>query len=353
MKKILFGSLATLLLLVLFISGCKQDIDLTSDYKEVPVVYGLLNTQDATHYIRVQKGYLIDGDAYAAAGIPDSIYYSDSLVVRLIPYTGANAGNPIVFTKRVNTVVKDSGTFATTPHILYAYTGTLDPSKSYKLQIINTTSKDTFSSAEQTGIALVKDFQVVSPNQDLIGANVIGLSSNAPYTIRWRAADNAGIYDIKMRFPYREYDNATNTLQVDSFVEVYILKSESGIVDNTFLIASFNPLLLLNTLANNLEVRNDRYRIFKATEGIKLYFTAGGTTLAQFINAQKAQSGGLTSNEALPPYTNITDGVGIFSSRYSKTLDSIMLTNAALDTLSCHPITAPLRFRGSNGQVCF
>lgn len=351
MRNIVFGALTVI---VVLFGGCKQDIDLTSNYKETPIVYGLLNSQETTHYIRVQKGYLIDGDAYVAAGIPDSIYYSDSLTVKLIPYLGANiSGQPLVFSKQINTIVKDSGTFATSPHIIYAYTGTLDEAKTYKLQIINYTSKDTFGSSEQLGVGLVKNFQIVQPIENLIGANVIGLSSNLPYNIRWRAAENGAIYDIKLRFPYQEFDANTNTLVADTFVDIYVLKSGTGTVDNNFLSATFNPLVLLNTLASKLEVRNDRYRAFKSAKGITLYFTAGGTTLARYINAQIAQGSGIASNEALPPYTNINGGYGIMSSRYNKQIDSIVLSIAGLDTLSCHPITAPLRFKGSNGQVCF
>src|SRR4051812_8201360 len=78
------------IVLLLLVGGCKQDFDITSDYKEIPVVYGLLNAQDNTHYIRIQKGYLIEGDALLAAGSSDSIYYPENaLIVKLIPYTAS------------------------------------------------------------------------------------------------------------------------------------------------------------------------------------------------------------------------------------------------------------------------
>lgn len=347
--------LSLLATFVILFSGCKQDVDLTSDYKETPIVYGLLNSQQTTHYIRIQKGYLIDGNAYTAAGIPDSIYYSDSLSVKLIAYSGGNvSGQPLVFTKVVNEQPKDSGVFANNPNVLYKYTGAIDQNKTYKLQIVNTVSNDTFGSLEAGGIGLVKNFQVITPIEDLItGDNFIGLSSASPYSIKWRPAENGAVYDIVFRFPYLEFNESDNSLVADTFVEVYILRSGPGVTENNVLSAVFNPLSLLNTLKQNLEVRNDRYRVFNTATGITLHFTAGGTTLARYINAQNAQGSGLSSNEALPPYTNIDGGYGIFSSRYTKIVDDIKLSNAGLDTLSCSPITAPLRFRGSNGQVCF
>ncbi|MBK7150108.1 MAG: hypothetical protein IPH78_15250 [Bacteroidetes bacterium] len=54
------------------VSGCKQDFDITSPYKEITVVYALLNAKETTHYVRIQKGYQIEGDAYAGAAVGDS-----------------------------------------------------------------------------------------------------------------------------------------------------------------------------------------------------------------------------------------------------------------------------------------
>lgn len=79
MKNLLLAFLS----LCLTISGCQQDFDITADYKEITVVYGLLNSSENTHYLRIQKGYLIDGDAFQAGGVADSIYYNDSLLVQI------------------------------------------------------------------------------------------------------------------------------------------------------------------------------------------------------------------------------------------------------------------------------
>src|SRR5258708_36319295 len=88
------------LFIILSLAGCKQDFDVTSSYKEVPVVYGLLNQLENTHYVRIQKGYLIKGNAYVAAGVADSIYYNDNLVVKLTPlFNGSPSGQEITLEK--------------------------------------------------------------------------------------------------------------------------------------------------------------------------------------------------------------------------------------------------------------
>src|SRR5437899_1932520 len=78
-------ALLLIAIIVFALSACKQDFDITASYKEVPLVYGLLNQQDSAniHFVRIQKAFLLQGSAYTAAGNPDSIYYTDSLLVQI------------------------------------------------------------------------------------------------------------------------------------------------------------------------------------------------------------------------------------------------------------------------------
>jgi hypothetical protein len=162
--KFICGSLITVLLFT--ISGCKQDFDITSDYKEVTVVYGLLNARETTHYIRIQKGYLIEGNASVAAGISDSIYYPANVIsAKIIPYLNGSASGSEINLTRVNGndigLPKETGAFASDSNILYRFTGTLDPNKTYKLTITNNESGEVIYSET----ALVKDFEINKPYQ--------------------------------------------------------------------------------------------------------------------------------------------------------------------------------------------
>src|SRR4051812_26573191 len=126
MKKIPYSLFAILLFAI---AGCKQDFDITSKYKEVTVVYGLLNQRETTHYIRIQKGYLIDGNAAVAGGISDSIYYPNILTVKLTPYFNGSVSGAAFTLTRVNGndygLPKETGTFASDSNILYRFTGRL------------------------------------------------------------------------------------------------------------------------------------------------------------------------------------------------------------------------------------
>ncbi len=350
---------AFFILLFTVFTGCKQDFDITSDYKELPVVYGFLNQQDAKHYIRIQKGYLIDGNAEVAAGITDSIYYPDVLDAKLVPYldNGSQVGS-IITLHRVDgndpayNVPKDNGTFANTPNWLYYFSEALDPVKNYQLQVTNTSNNFTFKSLPDhntpgiKGVKLIKDFSIYTPSR---GGNVNLQNSNST-ALKWAAAENASVYDLTVRFFYREYSSDNNALLKDTFIDIPLFSSTEFPSANfpTFDLTASN---LLGYMARNLETTTAVYREFNLAKCMQFKFAAAGVELNRFVSAQRAQSG-LGSNEALPAYTNIDNGAGLLTSRFFKQVDSVSLSVAGFDSLACSSISVGLRFKNKNGQLC-
>jgi hypothetical protein len=343
-----------LVFLLVFFNGCKTDFDLTAPYKEVPVVYGLLNKNETTHYLRIQKAYLVDGNALLAAGNLDSIYYTDSITVKLIGYdVNRNRKDSFLLHKIDGNLVglaKDTGLFANSPNILYTFNGTLDINRTYKLEILRNgkmlahTDDDT-----RKNIYLIDNFNIAIP----LGAGVsnykIPLQNTHPAEMRWNSQPNAGVYDLTVRFYYREYLSADNSLQKDAYLDVPIFKSLLSDYESGGTIkADFPGDILLRNLANNLQATPNVYRQFVKMD---FNFAAGGTDLSLFVKSQQAQSG-ITSGDALPPYSNIINGTGILSSRMYTTVDSVLLSNNGLDTLAKSVITCPLRFKDHNGVTC-
>lgn len=342
---------ALFLLLALFISGCKQDFDITADYKEVTVVYGLLNSNEATHYLRIQKGYLIDGDAYQAGGVADSIYYKDSLLVQIkaLPngatYTLSKVDGNLIG------LPKDTGSFANQPNWLYRFTGSLNSSSTYQLTITNISNGNVITA--ETKLISPFTLSVPSPDPGNKGQK-FKFSASSPGKAVFYTIENAGLYDLKIRFPYKEYNATDNSLIKSDYIEAYIFKSKyiPHVTGGLQVIEDVNAGIILNTLKNSLAQSTNIYREFDVSKGMTFSFAAGGTELANYINSTTAQSGSIGANEALPPYTNLSNGYGIFSSRIYQSVDSVLLTNEGLDELACHPLAAGLRFKGSSGQIC-
>jgi len=342
-------SMFALIAFVCLFSSCSDKLDLTANYKEIPVVYGLLDYSDATHYIRVQKGYLLDGDAYAAAANPDSIYYGSEMLVSIKELVNGRV-NRVFNLQRVDGrdygLYKDSGTFANQPNILYRFAANLDPAKKYRL-MLNNTNTLLVDSAE---IDLVRDFTVSTP----IRGSRIALQDQSPSRAIWYTAQGGAIYDVTIRFPFNEFNLSDNSFIRSSYVDVPLLRSfeaqfndGSQQINNEIYGATF-----LRYLANNLTQDAQIYRVFDVSKGMRFTYAVGGVDLLNYFKVQQAQSG-LGSNDALPPYTNLKNGgYGIFTSRHYKIIDSVLLNNNALDSLACSNTMKGYNFRGSVGQIC-
>ena len=64
---------------VLF-NSCKNDLKILAPYKETVSVYALLNPQESRQYIRINKIFLGEGNAYVMAQVTDSVNYQQGVI---------------------------------------------------------------------------------------------------------------------------------------------------------------------------------------------------------------------------------------------------------------------------------
>ncbi|TNF29872.1 MAG: hypothetical protein EP314_02195, partial [Bacteroidetes bacterium] len=74
-------------------SSCESDFNLTGDYQERALIYGLLDPNDNPnvggngHVFRIQKAFLGEESAFLMAATPDSSYFRyEDLKVELVEY---------------------------------------------------------------------------------------------------------------------------------------------------------------------------------------------------------------------------------------------------------------------------
>ena len=118
---------ATGLAAMLFLAACSEDFTVSAPYKDITVVYGILNAADSAHYIRIQKGFMDENkSAIQISKEPDSSYYK-SINVTMLEYT-PNAVN-VLSLNRVDLDAEGADysknqpyndhQFFTTPHLAY------------------------------------------------------------------------------------------------------------------------------------------------------------------------------------------------------------------------------------------
>ncbi|MGB0166547.1 MAG: hypothetical protein ACPF8V_06800 [Luteibaculum sp.] len=107
------------LLLALSFYACEEEIDVFGPYQEVPVVFGLINTDDTTHYVRITRTYVGEGNNLDAAKIADSSF-AEVEAVQVILNEGL-ASEKIHNLDLRQLAPKQNGEFFTEPNLAYAF----------------------------------------------------------------------------------------------------------------------------------------------------------------------------------------------------------------------------------------
>ena len=115
--------LFALFIFSMFWSACSNDFDVTAPWRDIPVVYGLLNADEDVHFIRLEKAFLDpENSALSIAQVADSLYYENAIVQL------ERVSNGEIFTYTLQRVdgdapgvnqPRDLGIFATSPNWLY------------------------------------------------------------------------------------------------------------------------------------------------------------------------------------------------------------------------------------------
>lgn len=318
MKKYVLAAMAA----IGIFAGCKNDFDVLAPYKDITVVYGLLNQNDTAHYIKINKAYLGEGNALLFAGISDSINYGAAdLTVKLEEYNNGNLTNTFPLTRTVNEIPKDPGLFAADANILYKTKATLNPDRTYKLVINNNKTGTVITS--QTN--LIKELTVSNP-QNNQQVNIAG--NNFPFTVNFKSSKNALVYSFTIRFNYSEINTVTNDT-INKFIdwEFPNIKS-SNALGGEILLTSVPPDGFFQLLGSTLSAPGAN--ITRRAGLLTFIFYAGGEDLSTYLDVNGPSN---SLQQEKPEYTNITNGLGIFSSRYSTTRGNILLSPVSLDSL--------------------
>ena len=75
----------------LLLNACSTDVNLYADYKQIPIIYSLLEPNADTNFIKITRAFYVQGDAHQAATNPDSSNYPGKLDVRLVEYLNGDS----------------------------------------------------------------------------------------------------------------------------------------------------------------------------------------------------------------------------------------------------------------------
>jgi hypothetical protein len=313
MKKITF----LFLLSSILFSSCETDFTVNADWKEVTVVYGLLDQSQDKQYIRINKAFLGNEDAYVMASVADSINYNpDNLEVKI---EKLSASGTVLDTKIITDTIhvkKEDGIFATDENIIYVFDtdNFLNEEKEYKLTITNLVSGDTINSETK----LIHNLTFITTFNHSFGfiSNASGDSSYySSKTISWNHSKNAAIYQMTLIVNYSEESNGIVTSK--QVKKVYPLIDDDG----ANLSQKITGEELFSLLANNVLPSST---VTREVVNLDLLFSVGTADLNTYIRLNEPPTGIVQERDL---YTNIDGGIGLFSARNSTLKDNIEITD--------------------------
>lgn len=301
MKKILFA-----VLLSSFIYSCSTDFDINAGWEDITVVYCLLNQNDSVHYVKINKAFLGNGNALTMAANADSCTYGNNLEVTMEEWID-NVWKRTLYFDTTTIYNKEQGVFYYPKQVVYkcnAYLDTLDQNALYKLNIKNKKNGKLIYS--QT--PLVHTFSIIKPAS---GQTAVFHSTNA-YPVKWYSGVNGKLYQVLIRFNYWEKDINTGDstkLSVDWILGSF---NSVGIQGNEEMTTSYSGDAFFRYLSDQIPNKPDVIRHL-AVPNVDFIFTVAADEFYTYMEVNKPTSGIVQEK---PEYTNISNGIGIFSARY-------------------------------------
>lgn len=320
-------------LLLLTGSGCDNELKVNAEWKEVPIIYGLLNPTAQYNYLRINRAWLNeDGNALDFARVSDSIQF-DSLEVRLIELYNGIETMVIDLEKVIGDTVgiqKDEGLFSSMPNVLYRTGYPIKASSvtevyQYKLEVYNPSSGKLYRSETVVPgkIELLSPFQFSNPRVNFVD------DKTRKVVFSYREGRFVRMYDLVARFRYEEYSvDDPGNVRLDSadwvVVKGYSTNSLEGFVKNYITVDGDQ---FYNFLENVLDKDSSLHR---RPVDMGFYFYGGAEDLHTYQEVNRPSLGIVQKK---PEFSNIRDGLGLFSSTHISSWDHVAIGDQMWESL--------------------
>ena len=310
-----------LFLILPLLFSCETDFDVNANWKDVTIVYGLIDPNNEVQLIKINKAYLGQGDAIQMASISDSTNYDPSnLIVKIhrVREQVFNTYDTLSTVVLTDTVLeKDDGLFSTDDNIIYTFkkpSSFYNTNSIYVLEILNLSSGQKVTS--ETEIINSFSFESLNPSFEwgLYNGELADSLRFRTKNIEWQNSNNGVIYQLDILINYLE----------------------SGIVNS---LSWSQPIVEYSSGNMSLKIKGDQFFQFlennldnnttKQFLNLDLVMTIGAQDLKTYIDVNQPFSGIVQER---PVFSNIDNGVGLFSSRYTyDDIKGIELTNSTLN----------------------
>ncbi|HFC00002.1 MAG TPA: DUF4249 family protein [Phaeodactylibacter sp.] len=336
MKK---GILFLLLSLSFMINSCDNELELIAPWEDIPVVYGLLSRADEVHYIRVEKAFLDPKtSALEIAQNVDSLYYDEHVIVQLERVKTGDVFNLQKIDGATVGINREAGVFANSPNYLYKINDSeinLQAGEIYRLKIIRGEGLPIVTAETR----VIDDYEFVRAAP----ANPIDFQYKRDITISWRSDDKAAVFfDLNIILYYQETDPNNPSTFIDKSLNWSVAKNiKREDPTNPRMVYKLPGIEFYQFLGQNIDGSQKLNRIFRKLDFV---VTAGGKELFDYINVGQANTG-ITSSQLIPSFTNLSEGLGVFSSTNRLVRTNFTVSSTTRDSIRNGVFTKALNFQ--------
>ncbi len=293
-------------------TGCETDFEVNSVWKETTVVYGLLDINQSVQMIKVTKAFLGEGDANQFAQNPDSSNYNPAdIEVRLLARKPGSTDQVILLHDSL-LPNKKPGSFSTQKNIVYVTYAKLDSSKTYTLEVKNLKTGNLCTAS--TPVIETVRYNKIGNNNLYVQFSTAPSSPtiNGTYSdpiLTWTSKPNARTYQTNVRFYYIEKNLISGNMESKYLDWLQAPVVSNNISGGEVLQQKISGLAFYQFLQSQL---TEDGNLSRTASYLEFTISVGSDELYNYINVN-TPSGDL--NQDKPVYTNVSNGLGIFSSR--------------------------------------
>jgi len=325
------------LLLLCLVSACETDFEVNAPWRDITVVYGLLNQNDSVHYVKINRAFLGKENAQVMAAERDSSEYVPSDITVTIEEKVST--NPLTYSLTpVQDSNKQSGVFYAPNHTLYSFVETnLDPSSEYKLVI----KKNKTGEAVSASTPLIQNFKFANTGFWNASKPKVNFFHNGQYQTftqgKWKSAINGRRYQMTITFHYYEKPaGQPGPISHRTLDWVFPTQKAPDLNGGDEIGADINGEDFYKYVANKLKPISTSNNIDRCISGLDFMVTVGGEDLNTYLDVNEPSTGIVQER---PEFTNVFDGngkeqAGIFSSRFSIIEEGAVLSESGQVTNS-------------------
>ncbi|NVO19330.1 MAG: DUF4249 family protein [Bacteroidetes bacterium] len=298
-----------LFFLILPVFSCKTDFDVTASYKEIAVVYGLLDQTDSIHYLRITKAFLGKGNALVYAQQADSSAFGPEVKVWMQDVDSAGKFSTITM-DTASIYDKDTGVFYSPNQKMYATSVKLNKYHTYNLFVEDTISKNLVTSRTN----LIQDFSIIKPSSLKIGFD---RKITTTQELKWRSAVNGRLYLPVIRFYFKESSSPNDTLMrvIDWVFPSTVSADVEGGKEMSIGYKNEQFYNLCETQIPYTDQAKEEAVLVRIPDHFDISFTVVGDEFNTYLELNGPTTGLLLEK---PVYSNINNGIGVFSCHFIK-----------------------------------